>query len=223
MSSIRLIGDETQEQMLTVLKQKGEAQRKGWEHGLLAMACAMVLVIVGKDVYFHGRDSGTWFWCLFGVVIDLPLLYFVGRSAGHFLGFSGPTSFDREVIDLLIVREEDTMAIWKAVYSSLCKSSHLVFREYVVRELSAGRALVGSDEEIGVLFFWELVAARRKAEMPEGYLRLIADYLRRHGKEVRLNEILRDYFPPRSDDLVGCTVRAAVLSEENGSVKPGAE
>jgi len=218
MKAIQLDGDETQEQVLKRLKQKGEAQRKKWERGVLALACGAVLFVLIREICFRDRAPGNWFWCLFGVVIDLPLIYFVGRIAGPYLGYGRPTSFDREVIDLLVIRDEDAMPIWKAVYGYLSPPSHRVFREYVVLELSAGRALPDSEEGLGELFLREIIAARRKAEMPDGYLRLIAEYLRRDGKEERLNEIMRDYFPARPDDLVRCGVRAAILSGATESV-----
>ena len=197
---MQLIGDESQEQMLLALKQKGDHQRKKWERGVLAMVGGTVLFVLVREICFRNKTPGDWFWYLFGVVIDLPLLYFGGRIAGQHLGYGRPTSFDREVLDLLIVRDEDTLAIWKAVYGSLHRSSHPVFREYVVRELSAGRTLPGSEEELCGLFVRELLAARRREEMPGNYLRLIADYLRRHGKEERLNEITRNYFALRPDN-----------------------
>jgi hypothetical protein len=214
---MRRLGDESQEQILEALKQRGDHQRKKWERGLLTMVVGSVLFVLVREICFRDKAPGDWFWYLFGVVIDLPLLYFGGRVAGRHLGYGRPTSFDKEVLDLLIVRDEDTLAIWKAVYGSLHRSSHPVFRDYVVRELSAGRALPGSEEELGDLFVRELLAARRREEMPDNYLRLIADYLRRHGEEERLNEITHDYFAPRPDDPVRCAIRAALLPQESGS------
>jgi hypothetical protein len=145
------------------------------------------------------------------VVILPPLIYFAGRIMGHSLGYGWPTSFDREVLDLLIVRDEDTAAIWTAVYSSLQRSSHPVFREYVVREMSAGRALAASEEALGDLFIRELYAAWRKEEMPDNYLRLITDYLRRHLSQEKLEstKLFFSTFRPRNPVRIG--VRDIVL------------
>lgn len=219
MHAICRYGHETQEQMLQAIRQKGAAQLKKWERGFLGAACSMVLFVLVKEICFRGRDPGNWFWFLEAAVVFPPLLYFGSLHAGHYLGYGRPTSFDREVIDLLIVREEDTMAIWQAAYGYLNSASHLVFREHVVQELSAGRALPDSDGEWSELFHRELFAARRKARMPKGYLRLVAGYLRAHGKEERLNEIARDYFPPNPRDRVACAVRAALFSEEDASIE----
>lgn len=218
MQGIQPVGDETREQLLERLEQSGHRQNTRWNNTVVAIAFGMLFFTFGQEILTRGKGIGDLFWCLYGAVTIPPLVYLMIRL----LGYGPPTAFDREVIDLLIVRDEDTAAIWTSVYGLLRRSSHPVFREYIVRELSAGRELSAPREKLCRIFRRELGRAWFKTEVPANYVRLIAGYLRRYGSEEDLAEVKQFYCLRQSRDPLKTELQTAILQglEEHERCRP---